>query len=194
MRFSTKTIFLIIGLIALVALSKYGCYAFDKKYDTYRRPWAYSDNPDKPLLVGKWQGSVTDPDGRLHHVELEIVEPISDEERMKRLFRERPKQDRSSPTFFEGMAILEANGHSDSCEIWGGLDEPDSHQIHFQFRPVNDVHPTDFNLSSAEGNWQENTLELEVSFAFFLENGASYSDSADPRYEQKGKLIMARIK
>lgn len=194
MRSPTKVILLIIGLIALFILTRYGCYAIDETYDTFRRPWAYSDDPDKALLIGKWQGSVTNPDRVLHKVEMEIFVPRTDEERLGRLFQARSTQDRSSPTFFDGMAIVEVNGRRDSCEIWGGLDEPDGHQIQFQFRPFYDKHPTGFNLSSAVGNWQENSLELDVSFAFFLENGTSYADSADPRYEQKGKMVMTRTK
>jgi hypothetical protein len=193
MTYSTKLKIGIIGLIAIILLGRYGCYFVDKKYDTYRRPWAYSSDPDKPLLVGKWQGSVTDPDGVPHKVELEIVEPTSDEERQKRFSRRRIKRDRSSATFFDGTATLESNNQRVSCEIWGGLDEPDGHQIHFQFRPVNDVHPPGFNLNLVEGNWQENTLDLDVTFAFFRPDGSSFSDSADPRHDQKGKLLMNRM-
>ncbi len=193
MTYPTKLKVFIIGLIALVILSRYGCYVFDKKYDTYRRPWAYSSDPDKPLLVGKWQGSVTDPDQLVHKVEMEIYVPMTDGERKGRLFQKRIKRDRSSRTFFDGMAVLEVNGQRDSSELWGGLDKSDGHQIHFQFRPVNDVHPPGFNLNLVEGNWQENTLDLTVDFAFFRADGSSYSDSADPRHDKKGKLIMSRM-
>jgi hypothetical protein len=193
MTYSTKLKFFIIGLITTVILGRYGCYAFDKKYDTYRRPWAYSSDPNKPLLVGKWQGSVTDPDNRIHKVEMEIFVPMTDEERKSRLFQKRIKRDRSSRTFFDGMAVLEVNGHRDSSELWGGLDEPDGHQIHFQFRPVNDVHPPGFNLNLIEGNWTGNNLDLDVTFAFFRPDGSSFSDSADPRHDKIGKLMMTRM-
>ncbi len=194
MAYSTKLKLVIIGVLAFGLLGRVGCYYVNKKYDTVRRPWAYSDDPNKPLLVGKWQGSVTDPDGVLHKVEMEIVEPMSDEERQKRFSRRRIKRDRSSSTFFDGTATLESNNHRASCEIWGGLDDPEGHQIHFQFRPVDDVHPPGFNLNLAEGTWKEDTLDLQVNFAFFRPDGSSFSDSADPRFEQKGKLVMSRIK
>ncbi len=192
MAYSTKIKVFIIGLVVVVILGRVGCYFVNKKYDTYRRPWAYSSDASKPLLVGKWKGIVTDPDNVVHQVEMEIFEPMSDEKRMKRFQRKRIKRDRSSRTFFDGMAVLEVNGHRDSSELYGGLDEPDGHQIHFQFRPVNDVHPPGFNLNLVEGNWQENTLDLNVTFAFFKPDGGSYSDSADPRFDKKGKLLMTR--
>lgn len=194
MSYSNKLKIFIVGFIVVVVLSRYGCYIIDKKYDTYRRPWAYSDDPTKPLLVGKWEGSVMDPDGVRHGVEMEIVVPITEEERQKRFSNKRIKRDRSSPTFFDGMAVLAVNGHRDSSELWGGLDEPDGHLIHFQFRPVNGIHPPGFNLNLLEGNWQGNTLDLEVTFSFFKPDGASFYDSANPKHEQKGKLLMARVK
>lgn len=193
MGYSSKLKVFIVGLIAVVILGRYGCYCVNKKYDTYRRPWAYSSDANKPLLVGKWQGSVIDPDNIVHKVEMEIYEPLSDEKRKKRFQQKRIKRDRSSRTFFDGLAVLETNGRKDSCEIWGGLDAPDGHQIHFQLRPVNDMHPPGFNLNLVEGDWQEDTLVLAVTFSFFRQDGSSYSDSADPRYEQKSTLMMSRI-
>ncbi len=194
MAYSTKLKLLIVGLIAAVVLGRYGCFYLDKKYDTFRRPWAYSDDPDKPLLVGRWQGQVSDPDNIVHQVTLEIAEPLSDEKRQKRFFQKRIKRDRSSRTFFDGIAVLESQGRRDTCEIWGGIDQPDGHQIHFQFRPVHDYHPPGFNLNLAEGFWQENNLDLNIQFAWFRPDGSSYSDSADPRYDQKGRLKMHRVK
>lgn len=192
MTYSTKLKVLIVGLIATVVLGRYGCYFLDKKYDTYRRPWAYSAVPGKPLLVGQWQGRVTDPDKVVHLVDMDIFVPKTDEERLQRFLQKRIKRDRRSPTFFEGMAVLEAHGHRDTCELWGGIDRSDGHQIHFQFRPVSGVHPPGFHPNLLEGTWNENTIELDVTFAFFKPDGASYYDSADPRHEQKGKLLMTR--
>ncbi len=194
MSYSTKLKVFVIGLIAVVILGRYGCYFINKKYDTYRRPWAYSADASKPLLVGKWQGSVTDPDNVVHKVEMEIFVPMTDEERKSRLFQKRIKRDRSSRTFFDGMAVLEVNGKRDSCELWGGLNEPDGHQIHFQFRPVNDVHPPGFNLNLLEGTWQEHTLDLTVDFAFFRPDGSSFYSSEDPRHDQKGQLRLKRVR
>ncbi|MBL7825452.1 MAG: hypothetical protein JNJ57_02400 [Saprospiraceae bacterium] len=193
MTYRNKLLFLIIGLAGVVLLGRYACYFVDKKYDTIRRPWAYSSDPSKPLLVGKWQGSVLDPDNNAHEVFLEIEEPLSDEKRKNRFFQKRIKRNRSSRTFFDGMAILASRGRRDTCEIWGGLDQPDGNQIHFQFRPLHDVHPPGFNLNLAEGVWQEHQLELSISFTWFRPDGSSFSDSADPRFEQKGVLKMTRI-
>jgi hypothetical protein len=189
-----KKLLFIIGLVAIVLTGRYGCYYLDKKYDTYRRPWAYSSDPQKPLLVGHWQGKVTDPDNVVHQVQMEILVPITDEKRQQRFSQKRIKRDRSSRTFFDGLAVLETIGHRDTFELWGGLNAPDGHKINFQFRPVNGVYPTGFNLNLVEGIWQEHTLDLEVVFSFFKADGSSFSDSADPRYDQKGRLLMKRIR
>lgn len=194
MAYSTKIKLLIVGLIAAVFLGRYACFYIDKQYDTVRRPWAYSNEPNKPLLVGRWQGAVSDPDNIVHQVTLDIEEPLSDEDRQKRFSRKRLKRDRSSRTFFDGVAVLESQGRRDTCEIWGGLDQPDGHQMHFQFRPVNDQHPPGFNLNLATGIWQENTLDLSIQFTWFRPDGSSFSDSADPRFEQTGVLKMQRVK
>ncbi|MBK8558208.1 MAG: hypothetical protein IPL65_21855 [Lewinellaceae bacterium] len=193
MQYSGKLKLLILGVFAFTLLGRISCYFIDKKYDTFRRPWAYSDDPNKALLVGKWQGSVTDPDGIRHSVNLEIVEPVSDDERQQRFSQKRIKRDRSSAVFFDGTATLEVNNRKTSCEIWGGLDAPDGHRMHLQFRPMDDSHSPGFNLKFAEGSWLENTLDLETGFVFFKPDGSSFSDSADPRFEQKAKLKMTRM-
>ncbi|MBK8444426.1 MAG: hypothetical protein IPL35_13870 [Sphingobacteriales bacterium] len=102
------------------------------------------------------------------------------------------KRSRSSPTFFDGVAVIDTKGRKDSCEIWGGLDKADGKEIHFQLRPFNDHHPVGFNLNSCEGRWNGNTLDLSAGFSWFREDGSSFSDSADPRYDYKGKLLMSR--
>lgn len=191
--YNTKIKVLIVAVFALALFGRYGWYYLDKKYDTYRRPWAYSSNPDSPLLVGRWSGVCTDPDKVVHKVNLEIFEPQSDEERMKKFNRRpRKKRSRSSATFFDGIATVEANGKSHTCELWGGLDKADGHRIHFQLRPLDDVHPPGFNLNLLEGNWQQHTIDLSVVFAWFRPDGSSFSDSADPRYDTKGRLLLTR--
>jgi len=181
-------------LLASVLLGRYGCYYLNKKYDTYRRPWAYSNDPTKPLLVGKWQGVCTDPDGINHKVEMEIFEPITEDERWERFNQKRSKRDRSSRTFFDGFALLEVNNKKDSCELWGGLDQADGHKIHFQLSPLSQVHPPGFNLNLLRGDWQENTLDLTVEFAWFRPDGSSFYSSEDPRHDTPGRLVLSRMK
>ncbi len=194
MSYSTKIKVFIIGLVAVVVLGKVGCFYFDKQYDNYRRPWAFSSDSTKPLLVGKWQGSCTDPDQVVHKVEMEIFSPTTDEERWKRVSSRNVKRDRSSTTFFDGLAVLETQGKRDSCELWGGLDKADGQGLHFQFWPISDVHPPGFNLNLLNGKWKDDTIDLSVEFAWFRPDGSSHYDSADPRHEMKGKLLMTRIK
>lgn len=191
MNSSNKIKWLIVGLIAAVVLCKAGCFYLDKKYDTWRRPWAYDSS--KPLLVGKWQGRCLDPDGVAHQIDLEILLPTTDDERWKRVNRRHAMRNRTDRTFFDGIAILETNGSRDTCELWGGLDKADGHEIHFQFRPINDVHPPGFNLNLLDGNWEGNTIDLAVTFAFFKPDGSSFYSSEDPKHDMKAKLVMSRV-
>ena len=185
-------IFIAVLLLAVVG-GRFGCYYFQKHYDTYRRPWAYSRDPNQALLVGRWSGTVTDPDGVQHLVEMNILEPITDEERWQRVWRKRSKRDRSSPTFFDGLVLLSTPGRRDSFELWGALDKPDGHALDFQMRPIRGVYPPGFNLNHLSGIWTKDTLDLTVVFAWFRSDGSSYSDSADPQHNQKGHLILRRF-
>ncbi len=194
MKYSTKIKLFIALLLASVIFGRFGCYYLNKKYDTYRRPWAYSNDASKALLVGKWQGTCIDPDQISHKVEMEIVVPMTDDERWNRVFQKRIKRDRSSPTFFDGFAVLETNGQKDTCELWGGLDKANGHEIHFQLSPISKVHPPGFNLNLLKGNWQDNSIDLAVDFAWFRPDGSSLYSSEDPRHDTKGKLVMSRVK
>ncbi len=157
------------------------------------RPWAFSSDPLKPLLVGKWGGSVIDPDNRIHEVEMEIFLPTTDEDRWNRMSSRQIKHDFSNTTYFDGIAVLKTNGSIDTCELWGGLEKADGFEIHFQLNPINDIHPPGFNLNLLNGTWHENTLNLTVDFAFFKTDGSSFYNSEDPRYDTKGILVLNRI-
>lgn len=102
-------------------------------------------------------------------------------------------RNRTDRTFFDGIAILETNGSRDTCELWGGLDKADGHEIHFQFRPINDVHPPGFNLNLLDGKWQGDAIDLNVIFAFFKPDGSSFYSSEDPKHDMKAKLVMSRV-
>lgn len=194
MTYSTKIKWFIGGILMTAILGRTGCFYAKKYYDTYRRPWAYARHAGQPLLVGRWQGSCIDPDQVTHRIDLEIYHPTTDEQRWRRLSGRRIKRDRSSPTFFDGAAILSTGSRRDSCELWGGLDKADGHEVHFQLRPVHDKHPPGFHPNLLKGTWQGDEIDLTVEFAWFREDGSSFSDSADPRYSTPGKLLLQRVK
>ena len=194
MSYSTRIkIFLVFALLLFV-FGRYGLFYLDKAWDTQRRPWAYSKDPDKPLLVGRWQGQCVDPDGITHQISMEIVEPLTDKDRMKRINRARAKRKRSksSPTEFNGMAIIRTAAWRDSFELWGGLDDPKGHALHFQWRPTDGTYPPGFVINNLKGQWQDHTITLEAAFAFFRPDGSSFYDSADTRHDQKAKLTLQR--
>ncbi len=193
MKISVKQILLLLAILLLGFLSRYGCIYFDKNMDTHFRPWAYSDDPNKPLLVGQWEGKYLDPDRVLHKIQLEIFEPTTAEERWRKYdLPHGSKRPITDKLFFDGVAFIETNEKQDTFELWGGLEKADGHDLHFLLSQVNGRHPFGFNLHSANGIWQEHTLELSTEFIWYQTDGSSYSDSADPRFEQKGKLVLKR--
>jgi hypothetical protein len=194
MPFLNKTTLVVVVVIAAVVLGRYGCYYLDQQYDTYRRPWAYSNDPNKPLLVGKWKGTFRDPDQIDHNIQLEIFEPLSDAKRKKRFFEKRIKRDRSSKTFFEGMALIESQGRRDSFEVWGGMEKWDSNDLHFQMRPVHEPHPPGFNLNECKGTWMGNTIQLRILYSWFRPDGSSFYSSEDPRHNTDGNMVLERVR
>lgn len=194
MEYSRKGLFQGSVIVAVLILSRLSCYFIDKQYDYYRRPWAYSSDPNKPLLVGKWKGAFTDPDQIDHSVWIEIFEPTTAEERMKRFAHNRVHTDHSSPTYFEGLALMESQGRRDSFELWGGLKKRDGHELHFQMRPLKDKHPPGFNLNECRGNWNGDAIDLNLTYSWFRPDGSSFYNSADPRFSAEGKMVMGRVK
>lgn len=190
----TKTILVFTGLLLLVMSGRYACFYYERYNDNYRRPWAYSADAGKPLLVGKWKGVCIDPDQVSHSVDMEIFEPISDAERWKRMGKSRRKKSKKDLCFFDGMAVLGVGGKRDSCELWGGLEKADGQKLHFQFSPISGKHPTGFNLNLLNGTWQGNQIDLSVEFAWFQPDGSSHYESDDPRHNTPGRLVLHRVK
>lgn len=187
---------LLVAVVVLLALATPLASFYGSKYlDTLQRPWAYSSDPATPLLVGAWRGTCTDPDHMAHAVEMTVYEPLTDEERWQRAYAgrsSRRKKSRKSNTFFDGMAVLNTHGRRDTCELWGGLEKASGHDLHFQLSPVSGVHPPGFNINLLKGRWQGDTITLTVSFAWFNADGSSSYDSADPRHNTDGHLVLVR--
>jgi hypothetical protein len=190
MTYSNKIKFTIIAVIGFYILSRVGCYYINKKYDTIRRPWAYAI--DKPLLVGRWKGQCTDPDNFSYKIDMEIFKPMSEDERWARFMKKRIKRDRSSTTYFNGIAIATHKHILDTFEIWGGLDKADGHEIHFQFRPLDDKHPEGYNLNMVKGKWQGDELNLTTSFSYYTAAGYSHYESDNPKHNKDAALNMKR--
>lgn len=193
MKISIKQIVLMLAILTLGFLSRYAFIYFDEKMDTHLRSWAYSDDPNKPLLVGQWAGEFTDPDRVSHKIEMEIFEPTTADERWRKYdFPHSGRGDITDKLFFDGIAFIETHGKQDTVEIWGGLEKDDGYDLHVQLRQVDGLHPPGFNLSAATGVWQDHTIDLSTEFTWYQTDGSRYSDSADPRFEMKGKLVLKR--
>lgn len=184
---------IVVGLI-LTAVKYYGSYFMD----LYQRPWAYSRESNAPLLVGKWQGSFTDPDGVVKKLAVEIFVPLTDEERWDKAGRKsRRRKSFSHKRSVDGVAWVNSRLGQEEYEIYGAVEEKDFHRLHFNFRPKDEkkrVLPN-FTLSEAKnGLWQTDELQLSLSFSYHKADGSSFWNSADPRFDKKVSMTLTRQK
>ena len=192
MKRSNRAILILVLTAFSLFAGRYGCFYLGKYQDRYRQPWAYGPGP---LLVGRWEGVCMDPDGQPHRVYIDIDEPMTDQERWKRLGRpHRKKGAKSDPRFFDGAGVVENAGRRDSCRIWGALEQADGQALHFQIRPLKEPATPGFNLKFLKGRWTGEQINLSVDFVWIKPDGSSFSDSADPRYSTQGQLALHRVR
>lgn len=197
------------GLCLLVflalALMSWGMYECNYRYglwqDYQQRPWAYSQDKDAKLLVGKWQGQYKDPDGIAKVISLEIFEPLSDAERRKKAgnrYRRRTRKGlgtRKDKRLFEGVATVSSRLGQEDYQLHGSVGEEDYHQLKMQFGAKDEATrlQPNFALNLAEsGHWEGDKLTIKVGFAYFKADGSSFSDSADARYDYVATINFQR--
>lgn len=185
-------LWILLGVVLLSFLFRQGCYYFSYAMDTYSRPWAYSKDPNKPLLVGHWAGDYVDPDGKKHHLEIEIVPPTTEAERWDKVNRRRKRKGRRSTTSFDGTAVIVQGNTRDTLELWGGLEKARGTALHFNIRPLDDHYPIGFQLQEAKGEWLGNRLKLSGSFTYHKADGSGYWSSEDPKFEKIVSFEMTR--
>lgn len=183
--------------MVLLSWGVYECKYYGSYWlDTYQRPWAYSTDPAAKLLVGEWLGTFKDPDGIQKKLSLQIVEPLSEAEREQNASRmSRRRRSRDNKQGFDGSASASSRLGTELYEIYGAVDRNDYHQLHFSFRPVDEkkrVLPNFTLLKATEGSWQDDALTLTLHFAYHRADGTSHWSSADPRYSQQVRIVMAR--
>lgn len=190
---------LLIGVLVLLGWGVYECkYYYSYYSDLKDRPWAYSEDKNAKLLVGQWQGSFKDPDGVEKSIVVEIFEPVSEEERERKASRRsRRNRSRENKQAFEGKALANSKLGTENYELYGSVNKDDFHQLRFNFRPQDEkkrVLPN-FTLSEAkEGIWQNDELLLTLTFSYHKADGASFWNSADPRYDKTAKTTLIRQK
>lgn len=164
--------------------------------DTYNRPWAYSSDPNAKLLVGKWQGSFFDPDNVKKTLEIEVYEPVTEEERERKAARKRSRRRRDNKQAFEGKAVAKSKLGAEIYEIYGAVDKSDYHRLRFNFRPEDEkkrVLPNFTLLEANSGNWQDDGMTLTLSFTYHNADGSSTWKSSDPRHSKKVTATLSRI-
>lgn len=194
---------LFLGVLAALSWGVYECkYYYSYYTDLKDRPWAYSRDENAKLLVGKWQGSFQDPNHVQKTIELEIVEPITDEERSKkaskRLRRRSGLGTRSDKRGFDGFATVTSKLGKEAYEIYGSVQKEDWHQlntIHFRIMDEKQLLRNNFGLGDTNGGqWQADRLTLIFSFNYTSATGSGYWSSADSRFDRKATVTMSRQK
>lgn len=188
--------------LALLSWGMYECqyqYSYWRDYQT--RPWAYSRDKNAKLLVGEWQGTYMDPDGINKSIEMEIFEPLSDKERRKLASRHKTRRTRGGlgarkdRRLFEGVATVTSKLGQENYVLHGSVAEDDFHQFKLQFGAADEAKRLQPNFAlnvSESGEWKDDGMTLRMAFAYFKADGASFSDSADPRYDHISTLALKR--
>lgn len=180
------------SLFVLVALLLF--YIWTKWEHRYDRPWAYSYDSDKPLLLGKWEGEFRDPDGIPKHMVIEIDEP--EEESGSGHYEDRQFEEAQT---FKGHATITSKVGIEQDRVKGGLGSKDGHSIErIDFIPLDELKQIreSFNVSDTTpgGKWEGDTITLTLAFTYRSKTGSAYSDFSDPRYSKKVPIILHRIK
>lgn len=174
-------------LLAAVAFS-YGVYRLKYHWslaqDYKSRPWAFSRDPGAKLLVGKWRGKFTDPGGVAKDLELEILSPVTEEEREKKAGHRTRKRKglgaQEEKRLFSGTARIQSTPGVETYTISGSVAVEDFHQLQLAFIPTdekNRLHPNFSAVRADQGSWQGDSLTLSVSFLQFNADGSSTSTS-----------------
>jgi hypothetical protein len=182
---------LVVASLAFTAVSYYGSYFFD----LYQRPWAYTADPAKPLLVGKWAGQFRDPDGVQKSLTVEILVPVTDEERLEKAGRRR-RRSRTNKKTFDGFATVSSKRGAEQYELWGSVKEREGRTFAFSMRPVDEKKmplPNFQVLEANAGSWENNTMTITVSFSYRKADGAGFWSSADPRFEKTAEVKLVRF-
>jgi len=189
---------LIALLLVLISWGVYQCqYQYSYWMDYQRRPWAYSRDKNAKLLVGKWQGQYTDPDGIAKTIELQIFEPTTEEERRKDAGMEHHRRSMFSSEIrsFDGMATVRSKMGTEHYLLDGTVDKADYHQIKLDFRAEDEKKRLQPNFCldlTKSGQWQTDDMMLKTRFAYFQKDGSSFYDSADPRYDYIATINLKR--
>ncbi|OJV12583.1 MAG: hypothetical protein BGO21_02210 [Dyadobacter sp. 50-39] len=197
-------LFLFLLVVAAFSWGVYECkYYYSYYADLKDRPWAYSRDEKKPLLVGRWQGKFRDPDNVSKTVLLTIKLPVSDQERASKAARFRGKQQRfashNEKKRFAGSATVTGASGTETYEFHGQVRTEDGHQLGtIQFYTAEGMSQvrTNFNLHSAVegGRWNGDKLTLTVGFTYTTATGASHWNSSDPRFDKKVVIHLSRVK
>ncbi len=195
---------LFLGVIVALSWGVYECkYAYSYYTDLNDRPWAYSRDENAKLLVGTWQGEFRDPDGVAKTIRLNIVEPVTDDERARKAGRRSRRRSalgsRTDKRRFDGLATVSSHHGREAYKLHGHVQTEDGHQldiIHFQVDDELQSLRKNFAIQSAleGGQWQADQLTLTFAFTYTTATGSHSSDSADPHYDKKVTVQLSRAK
>ncbi|MFN8346261.1 MAG: hypothetical protein U0X91_14760 [Spirosomataceae bacterium] len=184
-------------ILVVISVIAYGLNYFIGGFlDKYQRPWAFSSDPNAPLLPGKWQGNFTDPDGVTKTIQLEIFVPQTTAERWTKSGRRKRGLYRTRRNF-DGKATISSKLGTEPYEVWGSVSRDDDCLFELHFNVPEEKYPIlpnfYFNLVNG-GRWQGHQMTLPVSFTYRLPDKSAYSNSADPRFSRQPMVTLTRQK
>ncbi|MEO6286315.1 MAG: hypothetical protein ABIN80_26250 [Dyadobacter sp.] len=188
-------------LVIAVALSwgGYECKYHYSKWSDYRNsPWAYSDDAEAKLLVGRWEGSFVDPDQVKKTISLEVLAPLTDEERGEKASKRWKKASYSTrnKNRFDGIASVTSKLGTEQYEINGHVEKENMQKLSFGFQPVDEkkrILPNFTLFEAKNGTWDMDKLTTTLNFSYHWADGSSHWNSADPRHAKQVTVNLKRV-
>lgn len=175
----TTLIALVVFLYGVHLLRSCGVY----HTEVTSRPWAYSSDPEAKLLVGRWQGTFTDPVGVKKSLKLEIFVPLTTEE-LERKATRRSRNTRvtssSDKRTFDGTATVTSHLGEEIYDVQGTVESPHSRKFTLVFASANDGQrplPNQAARSVTAGEWNGDEMTIALTFIPLDANGGSSSTS-----------------
>ncbi|TLV00124.1 hypothetical protein [Dyadobacter luticola] len=194
--------YIVIALLVLVGFALYsvGRFYVWKAMDYRDRPWAFSSDESKPLLIGKWQGSFADPDLVSKKIILEILNPEPDSVRWEIAFdTQNTSYDHTNwKSRFEGKALVTSKLGDEHYNVSGLIKGEEGHkfQLFFTSDETKKKVLPNFSLSETNENasWEGDKMDFQTKFSYYKSDGVLLYQSGDPQHNKVVAVHLERVK
>lgn len=196
--FLTTLLFaLMFGLVFAIV----GAFGYYVTYRTDSRlcPWAFSLDENKPLLVGKWVGQLTEPDSIEKKISVEIYEPYSKTERIFMSIGLPFSQRMGSKNIykFDGLMKVESKFGKKEFKLEGYVNAKNMQFFEFHLltndnRSVSVPYSISFIITN--GFWKSNFMSFVLNVIYYNSSSSKKFRNLDYQLSKKVKVTLNRFK